>query len=161
MQVIETDGMPPMTIGPPAPRLDRADDPDAWHEIAVPPPRTIRRRRRIDLTVREQLQVDAMFRDSHFDDDRVESVVHEYALRAAVDAGTFVITAADATPHVLPYVECPSAAASTTRLVGLRLDEVRDRVRSEFVGTSTCTHLNDLLRSLEDVRGMHLIPSPY
>jgi hypothetical protein len=155
MQVVETNGMPPMTLGPAAPRLLRADDPDAWHALPEPAPRTVRRRRRIDVTtVGNALHVDAMFRDSHFDDDIVESVVHEYSLRATIDPVTLTITDAEATPRVLPYVECPSAAASTTRLVGLALDAVRDRVRSEFVGTSTCTHLNDLLRSLEDVRGM-------
>jgi hypothetical protein len=162
MQVLETSGAPPMTLGPTAPRLERADDADAWHTLPDPGARTVRRRRRIDVTFGapgDALEVDAMFRDSHFDDDLIESVVHEYALRASIDATTLVITAAEATPHVLPYVECPSAAASTTRLVGLRLDEVRDRVRSEFVGTSTCTHLNDLLRSLEDVRGMWTMSS--
>ncbi len=155
MQVVEASGAPPMTLGPPAPTLARADDADAWHQLPDAAPRTVRRRRRIDLIARgDGLHVDAMFRDSHFDDDGTESVVHEYALRAAIDASTFAIIEAEATPHVLPYVECPSAAASTARLVGLHLDEIRDRVRSEFVGTSTCTHLNDLLRSLEDVRAL-------
>src|SRR5205085_1512577 len=93
-------------------------------------------------------------RDSHFDDDGMESVVHEYSLHATIDARTLEIIAAEATPRVLPYVECPTAAASAPRLVGRRLDQIRDLVRKEFVGTSTCTHLNDLLRSLEDVRGM-------
>jgi hypothetical protein len=135
--------------------LERADDPESWHELPVALARTVRRRRRIDLSRDgEQLNVDAMFRDSHFDDGGAESVVHEYALRATIDPVTLEITGAAATPHVLPYVECPTAAQSATRLVGLRLDDARDRVRKEFVGTSTCTHLNDLLRSLEDVRGM-------
>ena len=163
MQVIETSGAPPMTLGPAAPTLEPTDDADAWHTLPRPVARTVRRRRRIDLIVGDEsgesgeLQVDAMFRDSHFDDDERESVVHEYALRATIDRATLVITSAHATPRVLPYIECPSAAASTSRLVGLRLDEVRDRVRSEFIGTSTCTHLNDLLRSLEDVRGMRAL----
>ena len=71
-----------------------------------------------------------MFRDSHFDDDGAESVVHEYALHATIDPATLVITAAEATPRVLPYVECPAAAASTAPARGLALDDVRDRVRS-------------------------------
>jgi hypothetical protein len=29
--------------------------------------------------------------------------------------------------------------------------DLRRRVRQEFTGVSTCTHLNDLLRSLADV----------
>jgi Protein of unknown function (DUF2889) len=146
--------MPPMTIGPAAPALERADDPVAWHELPTPAPHTVRRRRRIDLTVGDALHVDAMFRDSHFDGECGESVVHEYSLLATIDAATLEITYAEATPRVLPYVECPTAAASAGRLVGLHLDAVRDVVRKDFVGTTTCTHLNDLLRSLEDVRGM-------
>jgi hypothetical protein len=114
----------------------------------------VRRRRRIDLTVGRALTVDAMFRDSHFDGDGNESAVHEYGLRAEIDTETLLLTELEATPRVLPYIECPRAAASALRLVGFPLAEVRDRVRAELVGTSTCTHLNDLLRSLEDVNGL-------
>jgi len=53
--------------------------------------------------------------------------------------------------HVLPWVECPGALASATRLSGMPVAELRDHVRREFRGTSTCTHLNDTLRSLGDV----------
>ena len=59
-----------------------------------------------------------------------------------------------ATVRVLPWQECPAAIGSAVRVKGMMLSELRNRVRAEFVGTSTCTHLNDLLRSLEDVRGM-------
>ena len=33
----------------------------------------------------------------------------------------------------------------------MTLAELRDRVRAEFVGTSTCTHLNDTLRAIADL----------
>ncbi len=33
----------------------------------------------------------------------------------------------------------------------MSLVDLRDRVRGEFVGTSTCTHLNDTLRSIADL----------
>jgi Protein of unknown function (DUF2889) len=33
----------------------------------------------------------------------------------------------------------------------MALADVRNRVRTEFVGVTTCTHLNDTLRSLGDV----------
>lgn len=154
MRTIDQRGTPPMTLGPPAPVLDRPDDPDGWHRIPAATPRTVRRRRRIDVGFGDELVVDAMFRDSHFDDDGNESAVHEYSLHAVVDPETLVVHDIRATPRVLPYVECPAAAASAARLVGFHLDDVRDRVRAELVGTSTCTHLNDLLRSLEDVRGL-------
>jgi hypothetical protein len=50
----------------------------------------------------------------------------------------------------LPYPECPGAAASARRLVGAPVDGVRRSVRSTFVGPTTCTHLNDTLRVMED-----------
>ena len=56
-----------------------------------------------------------------------------------------------ANPRVLPWFECPEAAGSARRLVGDSLDGLRAHVRAEFVGASTCTHLNDALRALEDV----------
>ena len=56
-----------------------------------------------------------------------------------------------AAARVLPWIECPGALASVRDTVGLRLGELRRRVRNEFVGTSTCTHLNDTLRSIGDV----------
>ena len=154
VRLIERSGAPPMTLGPPAPSLANDDDPMAWHELPATRPHTSRRRRRIDLTVGPVLVVDAMFRDSYFDADANESAVHEYGLRAEIDPETLLLTALEATPRVLPYIECPAAAASASRLVGFHLDDVRDRVRAELVGTSTCTHLNDLLRSLEDVNGL-------
>jgi hypothetical protein len=38
----------------------------------------------------------------------------------------------------------------------MELSALRTRVRKEFVGRSTCTHLNDSLRSLADVTALHL-----
>ena len=41
--------------------------------------------------------------------------------------------------------------ASATRLAGVPITDLRRLVRREFKGTSTCTHLNDVLRLLADV----------
>jgi hypothetical protein len=68
-----------------------------------------------------------------------------------VDPAAGVVLSCVATPHVLPWLECPVAAASATRLAGVPLAGLRGHVRQTFGGTSTCTHLNDTLRSLEDV----------
>jgi hypothetical protein len=166
MQVLDATGTVPMTLGPRAPELERRDDPAGWHRLPEPALRSVRRRRRIDIVPADTrdrdtrggdagtLVVDAMFRDSHFDAEGVETVVHEYSLTGRVDAATLVVTELSAVAHVLPYVECPAAAASAARLVGMPLGEVRDRVRAELVGISTCTHLNDLLRSVADVQGL-------
>jgi hypothetical protein len=53
--------------------------------------------------------------------------------------------------RVLPWMECPQAVASASRVAGMAIGELRGRVRRELVGVSTCTHLNDTLRSLDDV----------
>jgi hypothetical protein len=52
---------------------------------------------------------------------------------------------------VLPWPECPGAAASAGELVGRTVPDVRAYVRANLRGISTCTHLNDLLCSLADV----------
>jgi hypothetical protein len=78
-------------------------------------------------------------------------VIHEYGLRARVDPTTWRFIEARAFDHSLPWRECPRAAASAERLVGMEVDGLRATVREQFVGPTTCTHLNDTMRSLEDV----------
>lgn len=53
--------------------------------------------------------------------------------------------------RVLPWRECPVAQGSAQRLVGLPVGSLRAYVRRTLTGTLTCTHLNDLLRSLDEV----------
>jgi len=144
----------PVTRGPRAPSIsdDAAVDLLGWHDIGSLPIGAMRRRRLVDVTVGdERWQVAAMFRDTHVDPDGDETVLHEYSLTATIDAVTQTFVACAAVPRVLPWVECPVAAASADRLVGHRVTSVRELVRSSLRGTSTCTHLNDLLRSLGDV----------
>lgn len=154
-------GRLPVPFGPAAPDLDhQAADPAAWHAIAPLARSTMRRRRLLDVcpeATTGDLAVHAMFRDTHCQPDGNETVLHEYSLEARVRDG--VVTHCVATPRVLPWVECPAAAASAGRLVGRHVDEVRTVVRAEFVGTSTCTHLNDLLRSLGDVEVLRQLTS--
>ncbi len=45
--------------------------------------------------------------------------------------------------------QAPSEAPHASR--GMTLSELRARIRNEFVGTSTCTHLNDTLRAVADL----------
>jgi hypothetical protein len=75
-------------------------------------------------------------------------------VRAAIDAAALRFEAIDARAHVLPFLECNDAATSARRLVGCAVGDLRPRVRTEFVGASTCTHLNDTLRSLDDVAAL-------
>jgi hypothetical protein len=152
MVTIRTKGAIPMALGPPAPQLERPDDPWAWHGMEPLPAHAMRRRRRLDLAPGHEL--DVHFRDSHMDEDLAESVVHEYSVTGAVDGATGTVTAMAARARVLPWMECPGAVASATRLVGMPVAELRGWVRREMTGATTCTHLNDTLRSLADVTAL-------
>ncbi len=145
-------GRIPAPTGPPATSLAHPDDPIAWHAIPPIPRHGMRRHRRIDLLAHGGLLADVFFRDSHVDGD--ETVVHEYTVRAAIDPDTGRIQRIDTQARVLPWLECEAAPASAQRLVGHPITALRPTVRAEFTGISTCTHLNDTLRSLEDVVGL-------
>ncbi len=149
----------PVSVGPPAPLLLDPDDPLGWHhiqEMAVP---SMRRRRLIDVTWGDPLVVQAMFRDSHRAEDGLETVLHEYSVEASVDPETMQVLDCQATPRSLPWMECPQAAGSAGRLAGQRVEGLRSFVRENLTGTTTCTHLNDLLRSLTDVAALSQILS--
>jgi hypothetical protein len=155
-------GDPVIVTGPEAPDLDHDDDnPWAWHHVAALPHHAMRRRRRIDVYQGEspsRVGIDAMFRDTYVRSDGVETIIHEYTLAAEVDTETGVVVHSRATPRVLPWRECPGAVASAERITGMTLQELHFRVRRELAGTSTCTHLNDLLRSLADAEALiHLM----
>ena len=141
--------------GPPAPPLASLDgDALAWHDMARLPPNATRRRRRLDVIAPDAGGVNAIdvhFRDSHVDGSGNETVVHEYAVAGSVDAGRRLIVDLWARALVLPWTECPAAVASAERLRGTTFDDLRLRVRRELVGTASCTHLNDMLRSLADL----------
>jgi Protein of unknown function (DUF2889) len=151
---IENEGAIPSSTGPPAPPLARADDPLAWHASDPLPPHGMRRHRRLDLVHDGRLVADVLFRDSHADADGVERIVHEYTVRTEVDPSSLRVASVDAAPRVLPWIECDAAAASAGRVVGRSVAELRPHVRDELKGPSTCTHLNDTLRSLEDVAAL-------
>lgn len=148
MNEIDEVGRPPMVTGPVAGEV-RTDDPWAWHELPQLPPHSMRRARRTDVLPGTRTRVDVFYRDSYVRADGLETVVHEYTVELELEDGA--VHSIRAVPRVLPWVECPVAAASANRLTGLPLSGLRRHVRSAFQGTSTCTHLNDTLRSLEDV----------
>jgi hypothetical protein len=125
-------------------------DTGGWHPMPDLVQGVLRRQRLIERTGN---QVWAMFRDSYARPDGITSVLHEYTVTAALSDdssgdGIERIVSCRATPRVLPWAECPQAAASAGRLVGQSLADLRRLVHHDLVGTSTCTHLNDLLSSL-------------
>jgi hypothetical protein len=138
-------------LGPDAPTLESVDDPVGWHPMAPLPPEGMRRRRRIDVGPTDTDGTSAFethFRDSHVDPDGIERVVHEYLVRGRVDEELGTITEIESEARVLPWFECPGALGSAQRVVGVPLHDLRQTIRSEFTGLSTCTHLNDTLRAL-------------
>lgn len=146
-------GVFPIPVGPPAPPLGAAGDPLAWHALGELRPRSVRRVRRLDVTPTAHglLAVEAYFRDSHLGVEGPEDVLHEYTLTAIVCAAEMEVRSAEAVAHTLPWPECPGALGSVGRVVGMDLAELRPRVAEELTGTTTCTHLNDVLRSLAGV----------
>jgi hypothetical protein len=150
---LESVGRPPLVTGPAALPLANGD-PLAWHRTDPLTPHSMRRARRVDVCPGTPTGVDVLFRDSYVRADGLETVIHEYTVAMTVDAETGLVVTCEATPRVLPWVECPAAALSAARLAGQPLRGLRRHVREAFVGTSTCTHLNDTLRSLEDVEAL-------
>jgi Protein of unknown function (DUF2889) len=151
LQILERQGWVPMTAGPVAPDVS-LDDPDGWPALAAIGPGEVRRRRLLDVSQKGDLvAVFAWFRDTYRQPDGTETIVHEYHVDATVETRHWGIDDIAAVDHVLPWPECPQAAGSARRLVNAPLRSLRDDVRAGFVGTTTCTHLNDQLRSLTDV----------
>jgi hypothetical protein len=151
LDVLGRTGVFPIPVGPTAPDLTATGDPLAWHAVEPLVPRSVRRWRRLDLLLDAPLVLDVHYRDCHLGAEEPEDVLHEYQLSATVDPTTLCVLTSVATPRVLPWPECPGALASAARIVGLPVADLRERVLAELTGTSTCTHLNDLLRSLAGV----------
>jgi Protein of unknown function (DUF2889) len=147
-------GLDPHTerSGTPAPDLRNPDDPAGWHRFTDQVGAVgMRRARRIDVGLDTRIVIDAAFQDSATTPSGGRSVVHEYALSATADAQSLQLLSVEAEPRVLPFVECPSAAANLSRLLGTPLPELREKVLAELRGTVGCTHLNDALRALAEV----------
>jgi Protein of unknown function (DUF2889) len=147
-------GIFPIPLGPDAPDLDDTDDPLAWHEMEPMVPKSVRRRRRLDVIDGDPLAVDVHFRDSHLAADAAEDILHEYTLQATVDPKTLVVLGCEAQARTLPWPECPNALASAGRIAGEPIASLRTKVHADFRGTTTCTHLNDVLRSLAGISAL-------
>jgi hypothetical protein len=149
-------GYAPWPSGPLAPALESVSG--DWHAYAPLPAMAMRRRRRIDLLPAREGSVSrvvqTLFRDSHNDVNSVETVLHEYSVELTFDSQSHVIGQVRAMPHVLPWRECPTVAATPAKVVGTSVHELRRAVRGLLSGVSTCTHLNDTLRSLNDVTAL-------
>jgi hypothetical protein len=142
----------PIQDCPPAPR--GSADPLAWHRVDVLARDWMRRRRCIDVRADPAgaFEIWAMFRDTVGEEDGAEVVLHEYAVRATGAGG--VLESVEAEPRVLPFSECPAAAAAVGNLVGTELRVLASAVPDILRGIASCTHLNDLLRALAGADGL-------
>ena len=147
-------GIFPIPLGPDAPDLDATDDLLAWHDMDPMVPKAARRRRRLDLIDGEPLTADVHFRDSHLAVDAPEDVLHEYTLQATIDPEALVLLGCDAQARTLPWPECPNSLVSAARIVGEPVAGLRAKVHTDLRGTTTCTHLNDVLRSLAGITSL-------
>jgi hypothetical protein len=158
-------GASPVPFGPVAPPMTAGAD--RWHDLDPIVRTTIRRLRRLDLRPAEEadeLLVTAHFRDSYIGPARAaesgetigpESVLHEYLVDARFGASDLVVRAITVEARVLPWDSCPGAVGSAQQIVGASAGDLPSRVRADFVGPSTCTHLNSTIRSLADVQVLH------
>jgi len=138
-------------LGRPGPLADPAD-PLGWHQLGEHPEIAMRRARRIDVWEEGgEIHMDTMFRDSCWNPDGDEEVVHEYQILGTADPEAGTLTTVAAIPRVLPYAECPGAAPHASRMEGTSLRALRREVLDRLRNTDCCTHLNDGLRSLAEV----------
>lgn len=134
------------------PELQNAADPIGWHELPRQAGVGMRRARRIDVWLDGDLiRVESGFQDSATSPEGDRVAVHEYTLDATIDRTTGRLQQVVAQPRVLPYAECPTAAANIHRLVGEDVSALRFAVLRTLAGISGCTHLNDCLRALAEV----------
>jgi DUF2889 family protein len=132
--------------------LEDPADPLGWHALHPNPDIAMRRARRIDVWLDgEVIGIDAMFRDSVWNPEGEEEVLHEYQILGSADRAEGTLLDVVALPRVLPYSECPIAAPNAAWLTGTNIRDLRGEVVQRLRSTDCCTHLNDGLRSLAEV----------
>ena len=133
--------------------LPRPEDAASWHDLPEITHAGFRRARAIDVWWEAgELAMDVLFQDSASDPTEDRVAIHEYHLTARARDG--VLTEISATPHVLPFPECPGAIANIQRMVGTPMTEMRTQVIEHLPGVLGCTHLNDVMRSLAEVQSL-------
>ena len=132
--------------------LPDPEDTHSWHTLPEIEHVGFRRSRRIDVWKEDSvIMVDVGFQDSASDPKLERVAIHEYHLFAKADISSNVLLELTATPHVLPFPECPGAVANIQQLVGTPLPDMRTKVIDTLPGVKGCTHLNDVMRGLAEV----------
>ncbi|MFC4295832.1 DUF2889 domain-containing protein [Novosphingobium tardum] len=133
------------------PSLVNPLDAEGWHRLGEQPGVGMRRARRIDLwRDGDAIAIDVGFQDSGTSPDGGDRIaIHEYHVTARAREGRLEDLKID--PRILPFRECPGAAALASRILDAPLAELRTQVLETLPGTLGCTHLNDVLRSMAEV----------
>ncbi|WP_157098926.1 DUF2889 domain-containing protein [Novosphingobium rosa] len=139
---------------PPAlPDADRL----GWHDLAPTAPQNQWRLRRTDLWQDDDgFQCSAWFQDSASLPGTLDQriIFHEYALNARFAPDTLALLDIAVDARVLPFSTCRAAPATARKLIGIEARDLRLQVPRLLAGAAGCTHLNDMLRSIQDIEGM-------
>lgn len=137
-----------------------AGDPFVFHPLVETEDPNQWRLRRTDLWREgDDILVDAWFQDSAgVQGDASRRVIfHEYGLIARFDAASLELRDISVTPFVLPYVTCHAAPLTAQALIGIDAGQFSNQVLASLRGTAGCTHLNDMLRALQDVAALSFL----
>lgn len=134
------------------------DDPDAWHQFPRDSGPNHWRLRRTDVwTADGMVHVDAWFQDSAALQGNAGQrlILHEYAVSAAIDPVGMALRDIAVRPMVLPFRSCLAAPETVGRLIGMPVTALRTEVPQVLRGPAGCTHLNDMLRTFQDVAALN------
>ena len=128
-------------------------DAHAWHPLLTTDGPNEGRLRYMDVWRDEgAVQVRFGFQDSSaMPGTALRRLFHEYTGRAVIDPETMVLKAIDMEFGSLPFTTCHAAAVTPQALVGQSVRDFRQAVIAVLPGITGCTHLNDSLRTLQDV----------
>jgi len=123
-------------------------EPD-WHIEPALPFGSMQRRRLLDVLPQEDgtVTLHMWFRDSLHRADEYDEALHEYVVRARLDADG-LLEDAKAEPRSLPMGDCPLAAEHVSLLEGRTVNQIDEGVRAHLRSELGCTHLNDAMRFL-------------
>lgn len=148
---LRTDGAYQASMAARVVPLPHPEDSEGWHELKEHGSRvSLRRARRMDVWLDEDIVVESTFQDSATTEAGDRIAVHEYSVEASFDSNLLTLKSIQATPHILPFVECPGAIKNLQQLIGTHAQDLRAEVSKRLRKVNGCTHLNDATRALAE-----------
>src|SRR5690606_22703765 len=108
------------------------------------------RARRVDMWLAgDSIMLDASFQDSASTEEGDSRLcVHEYSIKASLDRATKTLVAIEATPHILPFAECPYAVRNITTLIGRPAQVLPEQDSIQRQKDKDFTHMHDAISSI-------------